>query len=180
MERYLETGKMEANMKEKFPAEAEKTMRKQLLELLDGKNAHMDFNMIVAEMDSEAVNRRLPHFNYSIWHLLEHMRRAQKDILKFIKNPDYETPPYSEFWPDQDERADAPQWHESVKQFRAGLDNALSLVQDPETDFFGPIPHASDYTIFREILLIADHNAYHLGELMTMRQALDILPPEKW
>ena len=160
--------------------QAEKSMRQQLLDLLDGKNAHMSFDMVIAEMDTGDINSKLPHFNYTIWHLLEHMRRAQKDILEFIKNADYETPPYSEFWPGQDETADAQPWIESAAHFRDGLDEALALVQEPETNFFGPIPHAPDYTIFREILLIADHNAYHLGELMTMRQVLDILPPEKW
>ena len=97
--------------------QAEKSMRQQLLDLLNGKNAHMSFDMVIADMDTGAINSKLPHFNYSIWHLLEHMRRAQKDILEFIKNADYETPQYSEFWPGQDETADTQQWLDVITSY---------------------------------------------------------------
>jgi hypothetical protein len=160
--------------------DAEEVVREQLLALLDGSNAHMPFDMIVAEMPIEAANRKPPHFNYTPWHLLEHMRRAQNDILEFINDPDYETPPYDEFWPAEDEMADEAQWRQTVEKFRAGLEEAKALVVSPTTDFYGPIPHARDYTIYREILLIADHNAYHLGELAALRQILNVPPPDKW
>jgi uncharacterized damage-inducible protein DinB len=157
-----------------------KILGEQLVALLDSGNAHMTFDPIVAKMPLAAANTRPPHFNYTPWHLLEHMRRAQLDILKFIKDPDYASPPYEEFWPDQEEKATAGKWRRSVSDFRAGLDQAMELARAPETDFFSPLPHAPDYTIFRELLLIADHNAYHLGELITLRQFLQVPPPEKW
>jgi hypothetical protein len=160
--------------------DAEKVVREQLLDLLAGSNAHMPFEMIVAEMPIDAANVKPPHFNYTPWHLLEHMRRTQNDILQFIKDPDYETPPYDEFWPSGDEIADEAQWRQSVEKFKAGLNEAKALVASPATDFYGPIPHAPDYTIYRELLLIADHNAYHLGELAALRQVLNVPPPDKW
>jgi uncharacterized damage-inducible protein DinB len=157
-----------------------KVLREQLVALLDGGNAHMTFDLIVAGMPLAAANTRPPHFNYTPWQLLEHMVRAQRDILEFVKDPDYVSPPYEEFWPDPEELAKAKDWQRSATEFRAGLDEALALAGDPETDFFSPLPHAPGYNIFRELLLIADHNAYHLGELITLRQLLNAPPPEKW
>jgi uncharacterized damage-inducible protein DinB len=156
------------------------TLREQLVALLDGGNAHMTFDLIVAEMPLVAANSRPPHFNYTPWHLLEHMRRAQRDILDFIKDPGYESPPYEKFWPEREEMATAKEWRRSAAGFRAGLDEAIELARAPRTDFFSPLPHAPAYTIFRELLLIADHNAYHLGEFITLRQFLNAPPPEKW
>jgi hypothetical protein len=158
----------------------EEVVREQLLALLDGENAHMDFATVIAGMDMEAANTRPPNFNYTPWHLLEHMRRAQEDILKFIKDPAYRTPPYEEFWPGADEVTDEAGWRRAVEQFQAGLEEAMALVRSPSTDFYGPIPHASEYNIYREILLIADHNAYHLGELAALRQVLNVPPPGRW
>jgi len=157
-----------------------KVLREQLVALLDGGNAHMTFDLIVAEMPLGAANTRPPHFNYTPWHLLEHMVRAQRDILNFVKDPDYVSPPYEEFWPDREELATAEKWQRSASEFRSGLDEAISLARAPHTDFFSPLPHAPAYTVFRELLLIADHNAYHLGELITLRQLLKVPPPEKW
>ncbi len=168
-------------MKETIEAKTEnKALREQLVALLDGGNAHMTFDLIVAEMPLAAANTKPPHFNYTPWQLLEHLGRAQLDILKFVKDPDYVSPPYEEFWPDPEEKATAEKWRRSVAGFRADLDKAMALARSPETDFFSPIPHAPDYTIFRELLLIADHNAYHLGEFMAIRRFLDVQPPENW
>jgi len=157
-----------------------KTLGGQLAALLDGGNAHMTFDPIVAEMPLAAANTRVPQFNYTPWHLLEHMRRAQLDILEFIRDLDYVSPPYEKFWPDREETATAEDWRRSVAGFREGLDEAMKLARDPETDFFSPLPHAPGYNIIRELLLIADHNAYHLGEFVTLRQFLQVPPPGKW
>lgn len=155
-------------------------LREQLAALLDGGNAHMTFDLIMAEMPLDAANTCPPHFNYTPWQLLEHMRRAQLDILDFIRDPDYVSPPYEQFWPDPEELATQEEWRGSVAGFRTDLNAALELARAPATKFFSPIPHAPEYTIFRELLLIADHNAYHLGEFMALRQFLNVPPPEKW
>jgi hypothetical protein len=156
-------------------------IRQQLLALLNGAQAHMTFDMIVADMPLQASNTKAPHFNYTPWHLVEHMRIAQHDIIEFVLDPDYQSPPWPEgFWPAEDEVADEDSWQESLALYRRDLERVLDLVRAPKTDFFAPIPHARDYTIFREILLVADHNAYHLGELITLRQVLNLPPPDKW
>jgi hypothetical protein len=160
--------------------DAEKVIREQLLALLNGGNAHMPFDMIVAEMPIKAANTRPPHYSYTPWHLLEHMRRAQYDILEFMRNPDYESPPYEEFWPDEEETADESQWQESVALFKADLEAVMDLVRKPDMVFGTSIPHAPDYTFIREFLLVADHNAYHLGEMASLRQVLRVPPPERW
>jgi hypothetical protein len=108
------------------------------------------------------------------------MRRAQWDILEFVRNPEYVSPDYSEFWPDPDEKATQVEWEKTLSAIRADLKAAIKIVTDPKTDFFSPIPHAKDYTIFREILLIADHNAYHISELLALRQVMDIGPKDRW
>ncbi|MCA1764807.1 MAG: DinB family protein [Desulfobulbaceae bacterium] len=157
-----------------------KTLRKQLAALLDGGNAHITFDLVMAEMPLAAANTRPDHFNYTPWQLLEHMRRAQLDVLNFIKDPGYESPPYAEFWPDPAAEATEAKWRKSVAGFRADLDEALEMVGNPETDFFSAIPHAPGYNILREILVIADHNAYHLGEFMAIRRFFAAAPPENW
>jgi len=167
-------------MKETTAKTGNKTLHEQLAALLDGGNAHMTFDLVVAEMNLSAANTKPPHFNYTPWQLLEHMRRAQLDILRFVNEPGYESPPYEEFWPDPEEQATAGKWQRTVAEFRADLDEAMELARNPKTAFFTPIPHAPDYTIFRDILLIADHNAYHLGEFMAIRRYLNVPPPVNW
>jgi len=156
-------------------------IRQQFLALLNGAQAHMTFDMIVAEMPLAAANTKAPFFSYTPWHLVEHMRIAQHDILEFVLDPEYRSPPWPEgFWPAEDAIVDQGGWQDSLARYRRDLERVQDLVRAPETDFFAPILHAPDYTIFRQILLVADHNAYHLGELITLRQALDALPPDKW
>jgi hypothetical protein len=159
----------------------EKIIREQLLALLDGGNAHMSFAEVVARFPVKYGNIKPPNMNYTAWHLLEHMRIAQWDILEFIRNPAHVSPDWPDgYWPSQDKRTTGAQWEKTVKGFRADLKALQRLVKDPKIDLFGPIPHAKKYTIFREILVIADHNAYHIGEIATLRQILYIKPPGSW
>ncbi len=155
-------------------------LRNELMALLNGGNAHMGFEDAIVGFPRKAINDKPPHVNYTFWHLLEHMRRAQYDILEFIRDPDYVSPDYSEFWPAPDMEANSGQWKKTVSAIRTDLKSAIKIVMAPETDFFSPIPHAKDYTIFREILLIADHNAYHIAELLALRQVTNIAPPKRW
>jgi hypothetical protein len=153
-------------------------VRKELLALLRGGNAHMDFDELTDRFAVEDINRRSPEVPYTPWQLVEHMRIAQWDILEFVRDPDHVTPSWPEgFWPPREEEADAARWVETLNSFRSDLQALQDMVADPETDFFAPIPHAPDYTIFREILLAADHNAYHMGELGMLRQILGAWPP---
>lgn len=151
--------------------------REQLLALLRGGNAHMSFDEAVADFPPEQMNSRPAHLPYTPWHLLEHVRIAQEDILEFIRNPAHVSPQWPEgYWPGQDERADEARWQQTISRFRADLLALQELVAAPQTDLFAPLPHAPGYTIFREILVAADHNAYHLGEFAILRQIMQTWP----
>ncbi len=159
---------------------ADDVVRKELLALLDGGNAHMGFAEAVADFPLEHVNSKPPHTPYSFWHFVEHIRIAQWDILEFIVNPGHVSPPYPEgYRPRPEEKIDEKGWRKSVAAVEADLAALKELVRDPKTELFTPIPHAPGYTIFREIVLAADHNAYHVGELAIMRQVMNIWPPDR-
>lgn len=152
-------------------------LRKELLALLDGGNAHMSFDDVVADFPAEQINTKPPHTPYSSWHFLEHLRISQWDILEFIRNPDHVSPDYPEVYrPAPEEKGDERRWMESVQQVRADIEAFKEIVRDPATDFFAPIPHAVHYNVFREIVLAADHNAYHIGEIAMLRQVLNLWP----
>jgi hypothetical protein len=159
----------------------DKVVREQLLALLQGGNAHMAFEDAIAEFPIKAINRKPPNITYTLWHLLEHMRIVQWDILEFVRNPNHVSPEYpSGYWPPEESEADQPRWKKTIAAFRSDLKAVQALVLDPRTNFFEPIPHAKKYNVFREVLLVADHNAYHIGEILTLRQIMDISPSEKW
>jgi hypothetical protein len=148
-------------------------LRSHLLSLLRGGNAHMPFDAAVADFPPEAYNNLPPQVPYTPWHLLEHLRRTQRDIFEFVVNPGYVSPEWPKgYWPGQDETADQARWEESLRGFRADLQSMIDIVEDPNTDLEGEIPHAPGYTILREALLIADHNAYHIGEFAILRQVM--------
>ncbi len=156
---------------------ADKVLREQLLALLRGGNAHMNFDQAVADFPLDHINTKPPTVPYTSWHLVEHIRRAQLDILEFIRDPDYVSPEWpSGYWPTQDATTDQAGWEKSILDFRADLESIKEMVKDPRTDFFSPIPHAPGYNIFREILLVADHNAYHIGEFAILRQVMSTWP----
>lgn len=156
---------------------SDQILRDQLLRLLRGGNAHMTFDQAVADYPLEQANRQPPNSSYSPWHLLEHIRLAQWDILEFTRNPNHVSPPWPEgYWPPDGEQADAARWQKTLDDFRADLKALEDIVQNPDTDFFAPIPHAPTYTILREVLLVADHNAYHIGEFAALRQVMGTWP----
>jgi hypothetical protein len=158
---------------------ADEVMRKQLLRLLEGGNAHMTLDEVVADFPLEHVNSKVLNTPYSFWHFVEHIRIAQWDILEFIRNPQHVSPKYPEgYRPRPEEETDADGWRRTVTGVRTDLEALKDIVRDERIDLLVPIPHAPEYTIFREILLVADHNAYHIGELAIMRQMMDIWPAE--
>jgi hypothetical protein len=151
----------------------DEVLREQLLELLRGGHAHMDFDEAVADFPLEAMNETAPNVTYTPWGLLEHMRIAHWDILAFIQDPNHVSPDWPEgYWPAEGETATEAMWDETVRQFRADREALIALVEDPETDLTAPLPHAPEYTVVREILTAADHNAYHLGEFALMREVM--------
>ena len=148
-------------------------LRSQVLALLRGGNAHMPFDAAIADFPPEAYNSFPPQVPYTPWHLLEHLRRTQSDILEFVRDPNYVSPEWPVgYWPGQGETANQSQWEETIRLFRADLKDMQDIVDDPKIDLLAEIPHAPGYTYLREALLIADHNAYHIGEFAILRQVM--------
>ena len=159
---------------------SDQAVRRQLLALLRGGNAHMPFEAAIADFPMDAINTEPPDVPYTPWHLLEHMRLTQWDILEFIRNPDYVSPPWPEgYWPPRTTKADEAAWKKTLSDFAADLEAVEAMVEDPETDLYSPIPHGDGQNILREALLVADHNAYHTGEFAILRQVMGTWPPDR-
>jgi hypothetical protein len=157
--------------------DADKTVRDELLHLLRGGNAHMSFDEAVADFPMDRINERPPNVPYSPWHLLEHMRLAQWDILDFVRNPKYQEMKWpDDYWPAPDATADDAAWNATLAAFHADLAAVEQIASDPQTDLAARIPHGTGQTILREILLVADHNAHHLGEFAILRQVMGTWP----
>ncbi len=155
-------------------------LRQQLLQLLDGRNAHMTFDDAVAEFPVEMINARPPNVPYTFWHLVEHLRIAQWDIFDFIINRDYTSPNWPEgYWPDQSSTATHEEWDNTLAQFRKDRATLAEMIRDEKTDLMADLEHAPGYTIMREIIVVADHNAYHTGELAILRQVMSAWPQSK-
>lgn len=151
----------------------DQSLREHLLYLLRGGGAHIDFEKVVAGFPAEAINGKVEHIPYTPYHVLEHMRIAQRDILEFSRDAEHVSPAWPEgYWPAANVQADEEMWAKSVAAFRDDLKAMTTLIEDSSTDLFAPIPHGTGQTILREALLIADHNAYHLGVLSTLKRIL--------
>ena len=149
------------------------TIRKHLLTSLQGRSAHLSFEQTIKDFPDNYYNKKISGIQYSCWDLLEHLRIAQWDILDFIMNPEYQ----SKSWPDNywpKDKGDAEKWKNSVKNFLDDRKEIETMLEDSAVDLYSPIPHASDYTIFREIVIVIDHNSYHTGQLLSLRRALGI------
>ena len=149
------------------------TLRDQLVKLLDGRGAHADFNQAVADFPPELRGVRPQGAPHSAWELLEHLRIAQRDMLEFSRDAGYQSPEWpSGYWPATVEPPDERAWDESVTRFRADLEAMQKLVGDPRSDLFLVFAHGEGQTLLREALQLADHNAYHIGELVFLRRLL--------
>ena len=147
--------------------------REQLVQLLGGRNAHFTFEDAVKSFPMEFINAKPPNVPYTPWHLIEHLRLAQWDILEFVRDPGHISPKWPEgYWPHPDAEADAGDWQQTIDSFDADLRAMEAIAQDQEIDLQAEIPHAPGYTYLREILLVADHNAYHIGEFCILRQIM--------
>lgn len=150
-------------------------LRTHLLNLLSWQDAHVDFDTAVQGVPPDYYGRRPDAVPYSLWQLVEHMRLTQHDILSFCRNPDYVEPSWpDDYWPEEEAPASAEGWVESVAGFRRDLKAMKQIVANAEIDLFSPIPHGKGQTYLREALLVADHNAYHVGQLVIVRRMLGI------
>ena len=152
---------------------ADQILRREVLHLLRGGNAHMSFRDAVRSFPMEHINTKFPQGTYTPWHLLEHLRLAQWDILDFIRNPNYKDREWPrEYWPAPDQQATKEDWQHTIARFEADAKSLEALAEDPSTDLYAPIPHGTGQNILRELLVVADHNAYHIGEFAIARQVM--------
>jgi hypothetical protein len=152
----------------------DKQLRQQLAKALDWGEAHTDLSAATANFPAELrgkVPEGLPH---SPWQLLEHIRIALWDIYEFCRNPRHKSPEWPEgYWPKMPAPPNDAAWEHSIQAINESLEGMRKLITDSKHDLFAPLPGGSGQTLFREALLIADHNAYHLGQLVLVRKALD-------
>ena len=151
----------------------DRALRQQLVDLLKGGGAHAKFEDVVADFPAKLRGQKPSGMPHSPWMLLEHLRIGQRDILEFSRNPGYIAPDWpDDYWPKSAAPPGALAWNKSIAQFRKDLKSLLSLVVNPKTDLFARIPWGDGQTILREALLVADHNAYHLAQLVDARRLL--------
>jgi len=147
-------------------------LRKHIIELLDGKSAHIDLESALKDFPLDKINNKPGDSPHSAWQLLEHIRIAQWDILDFCRNPNYKEMKWpDDYWPRDDGTKET--WDRSVKQVLDDLQAMHDLVTNEFTDLFAKIPHGSGQTILREAMLVAGHNAYHVGQIVFIKKMLE-------
>ena len=148
-------------------------LRDQMLALLDGVGAHMPFEEAVADFPIDAINAFPSNVDYTPWHLLEHLRITQADILDYIVNREYiEIDWPADYWPSRDAVATPDQFAETIGAFLDDRSVIRDMVADPSTDLLAVIPGTPGHTILREVRVVGDHNAYHIGEFAALRQVM--------
>lgn len=151
----------------------QRAIRKLLIEQLEGRNAHVDFNQAVQGITCRQAGIKVENAPHTIWELVEHIRIAQDDILEFCTNEDYEEIAWpDDYWPDSHKPADEQTWSDSKAAVRLGIERMKEIVRNPELDMLEPLPHGNGQTLFREAMLIVDHGAYHIGQIVQLRRLL--------
>jgi uncharacterized damage-inducible protein DinB len=156
---------------------SETALRDLLSRILVWEDAHIGFDAAVEGIPAELRGKQPAGAPHSPWQIVEHLRRAQHDILDFCRNPDYQELEWpDDYWPPSAEPPDAEAWDESISGFREDRRALQQMAKDQHTDLYSRIPHGSGQTLLRELLLVADHNSHHLGQLVLVRRLLGIWP----
>jgi Protein of unknown function (DUF664). len=154
-------------------------LRDELRFLLLGGNAHMSLDDAVKDFPIGRINTHPPNVAYTPWQLLEHIRRTQHDVLEFIKSPRYVTLQWPDsYWPERNEQADEAAWQQTLAGFHEDTAMLIAITQNTELDLYTPLEQGSGQNILRELQLVADHNAYHIGEFAILRQVMQTWGPE--
>ena len=157
------------------PTPLDQSLRDHLLYLLKGGGAHVSFEDAIGGWPVELAGAKVANFPHTAWMLLEHMRLAQWDILEFSRNSKHISPPWPEgYWPASEAPLDEKAWKASVAAFKKDLGTMQQLVANRKVDLYTRIPWGDGQTLLREALLVADHNAYHLGQLVMLRKSIGI------
>ena len=152
----------------------DRALRDQLLELIRGGSAHVDPDTVLADFPENLRGVKPNCAPYNAWQLLEHTRIALQDLLEFSTNPNYLEPKFpDDYWPKSETPPSAEAWNESVTGLKGDLKAFEDLINDPAGNIYAQIPWGQGQTIFREILVAADHNSYHLGQIVLLRKQLD-------
>jgi uncharacterized damage-inducible protein DinB len=156
-----------------MPQDPNHSLREHLLELLTGGHAHAKFEDAIKGLSPKLYGAKPANFPHSPWMILEHLRIAQHDILEFSRTKNHESPKWPEgYWPETAEPPSADAWKKSVSEFESDLKAMQDLVKNPKTDLFAKIPWGDGQTVLREALLVADHNSYHIAQLVDVRRLL--------
>jgi DinB family protein len=149
-------------------------------EVFSEEAAHMSLDEAVADFPASHFNTRPPHVSYSFWHILEHIRIAQWDLLEYVQNPRHVSPAWPEgYWPAPDATTDAAGWKRTIAAIKADLERMGRLLADPGVDVFAPVAFANGKSVVRCAFLVLDHNAYHLGEFAILRQVTQVWPKDR-
>ena len=168
-------GKITKTRKPGTFASSDKCLRDHLLNLFRGGAAHADFDHAMGDWPVQLAGAKVANFPHTAWMLLEHMRIAQWDILNFSRNPRHKSPNWpDDYWPTSDAPPSEKAWKDSMAAFKKDLRAMEQLVDNPRTNLYAKLPWGNGQTILREALLVADHNAYHLGQLVMLRKSIGI------
>ena len=156
-------------------APPDKSLRDHLLYLLNDGGAHVGFDRAMGDWPVQLAGAKVANFPHTAWMLLEHMRIAQWDILEFSRNPRHKSPPWPEgYWPATEAAPSEKAWKDAMSAFKKDLRAMAQLVANSRVDLFAKLPWGDGQTVLREALLVADHNAYHLGQLVMLRKCIGI------
>jgi hypothetical protein len=149
-------------------------------EIFTEESGHMSLDEAVAAFPADRVNAKPPNVPYSFWHILEHIRIAQTDLLEYVRNPKHVSPRWPEdYWPAPDATTDAAGWKKTIVSIKKDLRRLDELLADPKVDIFAPVAFANGKSVLRCTFLVLDHNAYHLGEFAILRQVLQLWPANR-
>ena len=153
----------------------EAALRTQLADFLNWRSAHVTFDEAVSRMPPRLRGAVPPAGTHSVWDIVEHLRIAQRDILEFCRNPRYKEKKWpDDYWPKASQPKNAEAWNASLARFRADRRALQRIATDRRIDLFARIPHGDGQTYLRELLLVADHNAYHVAQIVDIRRALGV------
>lgn len=153
----------------------DQNLRVHLVNLIRGGNAFMTFDKVVEDIPYDQVHLYPDDLPYTIWQQIKHLEFAQLDILDFCRNPDYKEPAWpEEYWPKAGGPSSEVEWHDTITKIKSGQEAMIRMIEDPGNDLFDAIPHGNGQTLFREAMLIAEHIAYHIGQIVIMKRLMGI------
>lgn len=148
----------------------DQTVRNLLISFLIERNAHVNMEDVLHDFPIQHINANIQGVDYTPWQLMEHVRITQLDIIRFIENSDYQAPKWpEEYWPAV-KNGNEKTWKKSVQEFFKDLNHLQSIIKDPDRNLYEPMPAGEKYTLLREMLIVIDHNAHHLGQLVMFRK----------